>query len=46
MTNETKKDKECLHCEHFFDCKGKPKEVKQCINFKEREDKNGNQTYY
>lgn len=33
---ELKKDKECLHCEKFFDCKGKPKEIKECLNFKER----------
>lgn len=31
-----KKDRECIRCEHIFDCKGKPQEVKQCINFKER----------
>lgn len=35
------KDKECIMCEKFFDCKGKPKEVKQCLNFKERKKKNG-----
>lgn len=33
---ELKKDKECLHCEKFFDCNGKPKEVKGCLNFEER----------
>ena len=38
---ELKKDKECIHCEHFFDCAGKPKEVKLCLNFKERKDENG-----
>ena len=30
------KDKECLQCEKFFDCKGKPKEVDECLNFEER----------
>jgi hypothetical protein len=35
------KDKECLHCEKFFDCKGKPKDVKECLNFKERKDLKG-----
>ena len=30
------KDKECLHCEKFFDCKGKPKEIKECLQFEER----------
>lgn len=33
---ELKKDKECLQCEKFFDCKGKPKEVKECLQFEER----------
>ena len=36
--DELKKDKECIHCVHFFDCAGKPKEVDLCINFKERND--------
>lgn len=39
---ELKKDKECLHCEHFFDCKGKPEHVERCLNFKERKKDNGN----
>ena len=30
-----KKDKECIHCEKFFDCPGKPENVKLCVNFKE-----------
>lgn len=30
------KDKECLQCEKFFDCKGKPKEVTECLQFEER----------
>ncbi len=33
---ELKKDRECLHCENFFDCKGKLKEIKECLPFKER----------
>lgn len=36
MTDVLKKDRECIHCEKFFECEGKPKEVKQCINFVER----------
>ena len=39
--SELKKDKECLHCEKFFDCKGKPKDVELCLNFKERKKDNG-----
>jgi hypothetical protein len=35
------KDKECIKCEKFFDCKGKPKGVKQCLNFEERKQRNG-----
>lgn len=30
------KDKKCIHCERFFDCDGKPKNVENCIFFKER----------
>ena len=33
-----KKDRECLKCERFFDCRGKPEYVKNCINFKDRKD--------
>jgi len=36
---ELKKDRECLHCEKFFECAGKPKEVDQCLMFEERKDK-------
>ena len=38
---ELKKDRECIHCERFFDCKGKPEGVKLCVNFEERKDKDG-----
>jgi hypothetical protein len=31
-----KKDKGCILCQHLIDCKGKPENVKLCINFKER----------
>jgi len=31
-----KKDKECISCEHIFECKGKPDEVKRCLKYKER----------
>lgn len=39
MTEQEKKGKKdagCVYCEHIFDCKGKPPEVKLCVNFKER----------
>ena len=36
------KDKECIHCEKFFDCEGKPAKVKACLNFTERKDEDGN----
>lgn len=36
-----KKGKECIHCEKFFDCPGKPKNVERCLNFKERKDEDG-----
>lgn len=34
------KDRECIHCDKFFECKGKPPNIK-CINFTPRKDKNG-----
>lgn len=36
-----KKDRECMHCEKFFDCPGKPVKVKMCINFEGRKQKDG-----
>ena len=30
------KDKECIMCDHIFDCDGKPAGVELCIKFKER----------
>ena len=41
MGDKHKKDRECLHCEKFFECQGKPKEVNQCLNFKERKEQDG-----
>ena len=38
---KTLKDKECIKCDKFFDFQGKPKEVKQCLNFEERKQRNG-----
>ncbi len=29
------KDRECISCKHFFDCKGKPKGA-LCINYEKR----------
>lgn len=31
-----KKDRGCVRCAYIFSCPGKPPEVKNCINFKER----------
>ena len=31
-----RKDKECIMCEHIFECPGKPESVNLCIEFKER----------
>lgn len=36
-SEKLKKDRECIHCEHFFDCEGKPENVERCLMFKERE---------
>lgn len=33
--NHLRKDRECIHCENFFECAGKPKNEK-CLNYKER----------
>lgn len=33
---DLKKDRECLHCGKFFECEGKPKDVKECLQFEER----------
>ena len=42
MCEVLKKDRECIHCEKFFDCPGKPEKVKLCVNFVERKDEDGN----
>lgn len=35
------KDRECIHCEKFFDCKGKENN-KPCLHYEERKaEKNG-----
>ena len=34
--DKPKKDRECIRCEKFFECEGKPQDVKRCINFTER----------
>lgn len=31
------KDRECINCKRFFTCTGKPKDVKQCVSFEQRE---------
>lgn len=41
MGDKHKKDRECLHCEKFFECEGKPKDVKQCLRFTERKEQDG-----
>ena len=37
--DERVKTKECIHCDRFFECKGKPKSVDRCVNFVERKKK-------
>lgn len=37
-STELTKTIECLHCEKFFDCKGKPANVLRCNEFEERGD--------
>lgn len=39
--DKAKKDRECIQCEKFFECEGKPQDVKRCINFVERKKDNG-----
>lgn len=36
MQEDRKKDRECLHCEKLFKCKGKPKDVDRCVSFEAR----------
>lgn len=33
-----KKDRECIHCINFFDCKGKPDGVEQCLRMVKKSD--------
>ena len=35
--SELVKDRECIHCEKFFDCDGKPRGT-LCVNLVERKD--------
>ena len=39
--NKRIKTKECIQCDKFFECKGKPKSVVRCVNFVERKSFNG-----
>lgn len=41
-----KKDRECAECEHLFDCKGKPANVKRCLNFKEVKNEKNNNNHF
>lgn len=38
--SELVKDRECIHCNKFFDCKGKPRGT-SCLNFEERKNEDG-----
>lgn len=40
-----KKDKECVYCEKLFDCKGRPRHIDKCLNFRERK-KGGKYTFF
>lgn len=35
------KDRECINCKKFFDCNGKPRDVKRCVCLEERKDEDG-----
>ncbi len=30
------KDRECIHCQKFFECEGKPRGAGACVNLEER----------
>ena len=32
------KDKECINCQKFFECKGKKRGVTNCVNFEHYKD--------
>jgi hypothetical protein len=38
MSEEIKltKTRECIQCDRFFECKGRPQGVVRCVNFVER----------
>jgi hypothetical protein len=40
IMSELVKDRGCIHCEKFFECKGKPRGA-LCVNFEERKDDDG-----
>jgi hypothetical protein len=40
MYEKLKKDRECLKCQKFFECAGKPPEVKRCLQIVPRENQN------
>lgn len=44
--SQLKKDRECLHCEKFFDCKGKPPDVDSCLNLVERKPAEEKKRYF
>ena len=43
MSEEVKmiKSRECIRCDKFFDCKGKPSTVDKCVSFVERKQRDG-----
>lgn len=38
MSENLVKDRECIHCENFYDCNGKPRDMKHkpCVQYVER----------
>ena len=51
MSDEVKEVKlvkniDCVHCEKIFDCEGKPREVKLCVNFVERKENGREKNVY
>lgn len=41
MEDKLIKDRECIHCERLWECKGKPEGI-QCVAFTPRKEKEGN----
>lgn len=40
------KDRECATCRYVFSCKGKPENVRQCLNYERRQNNGSDKNHY